>query len=70
MKAEIRCGQCDKLLAKGHATDIEIKCPRCGTYNHMRATSTNQQAGELPRRDSNGKKTISSTGTGRNYAPN
>ncbi|MFW5499575.1 MULTISPECIES: Com family DNA-binding transcriptional regulator [unclassified Maridesulfovibrio] len=66
MKEEIRCGHCGRLLAKGHATDIEIKCPRCGTLNHLRTMSSSERADELPIRDSNGKKTISSTGTGRN----
>lgn len=35
----IRCGQCQKLLAKGTALALEIKCPRCGTINHMRTPS-------------------------------
>ncbi|MBD8554933.1 Com family DNA-binding transcriptional regulator [Rhizobium sp. CFBP 8762] len=36
----IRCGSCSALLFKaGHgaiANDIEIKCRRCGTFNHLR----------------------------------
>ena len=35
-KKEIRCGHCNKLLGKGTAHDLEIKCPRCGTLNHVR----------------------------------
>ena len=35
-KKEIRCGHCNKLLGKGTARDLEIKCPRCGTLNHVR----------------------------------
>uniref|UniRef100_UPI00345C381D Com family DNA-binding transcriptional regulator n=1 Tax=uncultured Bilophila sp. TaxID=529385 RepID=UPI00345C381D len=35
---EIRCGHCNKMLAKGTALDLSIKCPRCGTINTMRAT--------------------------------
>ncbi|WP_303877274.1 MULTISPECIES: Com family DNA-binding transcriptional regulator [Desulfovibrio] len=35
-KKEIRCGHCNKLLGKGTAHDLEIKCPRCGTLNHLR----------------------------------
>lgn len=35
-KAQIRCGHCNKLLAIGSARDLEIKCPRCGTLNHVR----------------------------------
>ena len=34
---EIRCGHCNKMLAKGTALDLSIKCPRCGTINIMRA---------------------------------
>ncbi|MBD5416683.1 MAG: Com family DNA-binding transcriptional regulator [Desulfovibrio sp.] len=36
---EIRCGQCNKLLARGWARDAHIvhKCPRCGAYNTLRA---------------------------------
>ncbi|MGE4263271.1 Com family DNA-binding transcriptional regulator [Humidesulfovibrio sp.] len=36
---EIRCGKCNRLLAKGEALDLAIKCPRCGATNHVRATS-------------------------------
>lgn len=32
---EIRCGECGRLLAKGEAAEITIKCPRCGTMNHI-----------------------------------
>lgn len=33
--AEIRCGQCGRLLAKGEALRLTIKCPRRGTLNHI-----------------------------------
>ena len=36
---EIRCGHCGKLLARGLAVDLEIRCPRCGADNHVRAAS-------------------------------
>ena len=36
---EIRCGICNKLLGKGIALDMEIKCPRCKAINHVRAQS-------------------------------
>jgi phage FluMu protein Com len=29
----IRCGSCNRLLAKADFRQIEIKCPRCGTFN-------------------------------------
>ncbi|WP_084407511.1 Com family DNA-binding transcriptional regulator [Maridesulfovibrio bastinii] len=43
-KNEIRCGKCNRLLAIGTAENIEIKCPRCGTLNHVRATSPNKES--------------------------
>lgn len=30
--SEIRCMKCGKFLAKLKG-EIEVKCPRCGTYN-------------------------------------
>lgn len=33
---EIRCGHCNRLLAKGTAHELSIKCPRCGCINHVR----------------------------------
>ena len=38
-KPEIRCGHCNRLLGRGTARDIEIKCPRCGAYTIVRAGS-------------------------------
>lgn len=35
--AEIRCAHCGKLLAKGTALDLTIKCPRCRAYNTLRS---------------------------------
>ncbi len=32
---EIRCACCNKLLAKGRAAAISIKCPRCKTLNNF-----------------------------------
>jgi len=31
--SEIRCASCNKLLAKGRAMVLSIKCPRCRTLN-------------------------------------
>ncbi|MBF0454933.1 MAG: Com family DNA-binding transcriptional regulator [Magnetococcales bacterium] len=36
---EIRCGQCNKLLAKGRCNQLEIKCPRCRTISQIRTES-------------------------------
>ncbi|MEA5089509.1 Com family DNA-binding transcriptional regulator [Solidesulfovibrio sp.] len=46
---EIRCGQCSRLLAKGEALDLSIKCPRCGAINHvMRAESPSPESQGAP----------------------
>lgn len=37
-RKEIRCGYCNRLLGKGTALDMTIKCPRCGCINHVRDT--------------------------------
>ncbi|WP_082702404.1 zinc finger domain-containing protein [Pseudacidovorax intermedius] len=44
---EIRCGQCRRKLAMADAGSVEIKCPRCGTLNHWRA-STADRGGPSP----------------------
>nr|WP_236200235.1 Com family DNA-binding transcriptional regulator [Pseudomonas pseudonitroreducens] len=37
---EIRCGGCNRLLARAGLFDqIQIKCPRCRTLNHLKAES-------------------------------
>ena len=39
MLKEVRCS-CGRLLAKvGGGTEIQIKCPRCGVLNHLKAMS-------------------------------
>ncbi|WP_375184061.1 Com family DNA-binding transcriptional regulator [Aquabacterium sp.] len=35
----VRCGQCNKLLAVGEYTRLQIKCGRCRTLNDLRAPS-------------------------------
>jgi phage FluMu protein Com len=35
----IRCGQCNRKLADADYTRLAIKCPRCGTINHVTAAS-------------------------------
>ena len=39
----LRCGKCNKLLAKGHmeAGEIELFCPRCKSRIILRAISPN-----------------------------
>jgi len=32
---EIRCGGCNRLLARARVERAEIKCPRCGQFNHV-----------------------------------
>ncbi|WP_116866520.1 Com family DNA-binding transcriptional regulator [Pseudomonas syringae] len=40
MLKNFRCGQCKKLLARmGEYTELQIKCSRCGTLNHVKAAS-------------------------------
>ncbi|WP_080290186.1 Com family DNA-binding transcriptional regulator [Pseudomonas syringae] len=40
MLKDCRCGQCKRLLARmGEYTELQIKCSRCGTLNHVRAKS-------------------------------
>jgi phage FluMu protein Com len=46
---EIRCAACSKLLARADYNRVQIKCPRCGTYNDLRARATSTQ-GPQPER--------------------
>ncbi|WP_368759228.1 Com family DNA-binding transcriptional regulator [Pseudomonas aeruginosa] len=40
MLKEIRCGKCNRLIAKvGEYTELQIKCPRCGSLNHVKTES-------------------------------
>ncbi|WP_150654839.1 Com family DNA-binding transcriptional regulator [Pseudomonas fluorescens] len=40
MLKDCRCGQCKRLLARvGEYTELQIKCSRCGTLNHVKAAS-------------------------------
>jgi len=45
---EIRCGNCNRLLAKGEALNLSIKCPKCGTLNHVRAASPKREGRRAP----------------------
>ncbi|NMY22817.1 Com family DNA-binding transcriptional regulator [Pseudomonas sp. WS 5412] len=43
MLKEFRCGNCKRLLARtGGFTELQIKCSRCGTLNHVKAASLEQ----------------------------
>ncbi|MCB2254681.1 Com family DNA-binding transcriptional regulator [Pseudomonas chlororaphis] len=50
MLKECRCGKCNRLLARvGEFTELQIKCSRCGTLNHEKATSFERSPlSELP----------------------
>lgn len=43
---EIRCGRCNRMLARGVALDLSIKCPRCGTINHVRDSISSSEPHE------------------------
>ncbi|WP_268799080.1 Com family DNA-binding transcriptional regulator [Pseudomonas huanghezhanensis] len=46
---DIRCGQCcRKLAAVSGFVELQIKCPRCRTLNHLRATSLLPERQEHP----------------------
>ncbi|MBX8488041.1 Com family DNA-binding transcriptional regulator [Pseudomonas cichorii] len=40
MLKDCRCNKCKRLLARlGEYTELQIKCPRCGMLNHVKAAS-------------------------------
>ncbi|WP_236213041.1 Com family DNA-binding transcriptional regulator [Metapseudomonas otitidis] len=46
---DIRCGHCGrKLAAASGFNEIQIKCPRCRTLNHLKAESLLQQPSSAP----------------------
>ncbi|EPM68889.1 hypothetical protein A584_16333 [Pseudomonas syringae pv. theae ICMP 3923] len=46
---EIRCGHCcRKLAAISGFIELQIKCPRCRTLNHMKAQSPLPERREHP----------------------
>ncbi|WP_198084985.1 Com family DNA-binding transcriptional regulator [Variovorax sp. E3] len=36
---DVRCGACNRKLATGEYRRLQIKCPRCGAFNDLRAVS-------------------------------
>lgn len=52
---DIRCGHCNRKLGEGIYQVLAIKCPRCGTLNHLRASTHPPRASERPiTEDTNG----------------
>ena len=47
---EIRCGACQRKLGAGFYTRLEIKCPRCGAMNILRAAADHSDKSPLPER--------------------
>lgn len=51
----VRCGSCSALLFRARqnaiANDIEIKCRRCGTLNHLRPCEPFSDRPERPKRN-------------------
>ena len=58
---EIRCPHCNRLLAKGEAAYLELKCPRCRAYTILRATSANLAGRRASLEACHAPQTISST---------
>ncbi|MCE1114162.1 MULTISPECIES: Com family DNA-binding transcriptional regulator [Pseudomonas] len=50
MLKDFRCGNCARLLARTAGfIELQIKCSRCGTLNHAKATSLERSPGsDLP----------------------
>ncbi|WP_072410666.1 MULTISPECIES: Com family DNA-binding transcriptional regulator [Pseudomonas] len=47
MLKDFRCGHCKRLLARmGENTELQIKCSRCGTLNHVKAVAPRVNADE------------------------
>lgn len=51
----VRCGKCSALLFKAKrgaiSNDLEIKCRRCGTLNHLRPAEPEQDRPEREVKD-------------------
>ena len=51
MLRDFRCGHCKRLLARvGESTELQIKCSRCGTLNHVKAVEPRVSARERDER--------------------
>jgi phage FluMu protein Com len=70
MLKDCRCGQCKRLLARvGEYTELQIKCSRCGTLNHEKATSHERSPMSDMKAESSAKKPFDFIGEqhGRTY---
>ncbi|MFI5443671.1 Com family DNA-binding transcriptional regulator [Polaromonas sp. UC242_47] len=45
---EIRCGSCQRKLGEGRYTSLNIKCPRCGALNILRASAADPSSQSAP----------------------
>lgn len=45
---EVRCGTCRRKLADAEFDRLKIKCPRCGTFNDLRAMSPTVERHRAP----------------------
>ncbi|MEG0051631.1 MAG: Com family DNA-binding transcriptional regulator [Comamonas sp.] len=52
---EIRCGSCRRKLGEGVFTRLAIKCPRCGAFNQLSASSAPQESHRGPEAEINDK---------------
>ncbi len=43
---QIRCNQCNKLLAKANYKQLEIKCPRCKFLNKSECREYRKPSGD------------------------
>jgi phage FluMu protein Com len=42
--SDIRCGQCQRKLCVGIYISLDIKCPRCGALNLLRASAADHSS--------------------------
>ncbi|MGE8491570.1 Com family DNA-binding transcriptional regulator [Comamonas sp.] len=50
---DIRCGSCGRKLGEGVYSLLNIKCPRCGALNCLRAASPTQERHRVPLTEAN-----------------
>ncbi|MCX7506594.1 MULTISPECIES: Com family DNA-binding transcriptional regulator [Delftia] len=52
---EIRCGSCRRKLGEGVFSRLAIKCPRCGAFNQLSASSATPEPQSGPTAEINDK---------------